>query len=823
MGLFDRFLASKRATAAASDRPAGGSEEEALRLIDAGNAIEQAGRIAEALQHYEAAVELAPNLARAHLNRGNMLLEMGDADGAIAAYATALEKNPDYAAAHYNIGNAYARSGRSEAALPAYRRAIALKPDFADAEVALGSAFDDLGRLDEAVASYRRALAIRPDYAEVHGNLGLAQRKLGRLDEAVASYGRAISLDPGHAVAHRNLGEALQEQGHLDAAAASYRRALDLKPDDVETRNNLGNVLKDLGQLEAAVATYRDVLEIKPDAPEVHSNLGNALKDLEDFPAAIASFRRALEINPKISAVHYNLGNALQSTGMAHAAAESFRRAIMLDPDSFDAHCNLGNALCDIGQLHEALASYQRTLELKPDHFMAHNNIGNVLNDLGQPEAAVASYREALRINPDYGIAQSNLLFGLNYRVDQGAAAMLTEARRYGEFAARHARPFAAWPNTPDPDRRLRVGLVSGDLRNHAVGHFVEGVLSALAATAAEQVEIFGYSTHFVSDAVTDRIRASCRGWQSAVRLSDEAFAKRIHDDRVDILIDVSGHTEHNRLSMFAWKPAPVQATWLGYLATTGVAAIDYLVADPWALPASEEGSFTEKIWRLPESYLCFTPPDGEASVTPLPALTNERITFGSFNNLTKVNDAVVAVWARLLNAVPDSQLFIKGKQFEGAPVRQRMVKRFAAHGIDAGRLILASHVPIGEYLLPFQRVDISLDPFPYPGITTTVESLWMGVPVLSLAGTTFLSRQGVSLLMNAGLPEWIAVDADDYVARGAAHARDRQRLAMLRSGLREQALSSPIFDARRFANHFAIALRGMWQMWCQQQQKRSP
>ena len=443
-----------------------------------------------------------------------------------------------------------------------------------------------------------------------------------------------------------------------------------------------------------------------------------------------------------------------------------------------------------------------------------------MLKDLGKGDDAIKSFREALRIDPDFDIAQSNLLFSLTYRTDQGAVSMLEEARRYGDLVARQARPFTVWPNSPDPARRLRVGFVSGDLRNHAVGYFAEGVLAAIASLAGDRVEIFGYPTHFVTDAITERIRASCSGWHSAVRLSDEKLAQRIRDDRIDILIDLSGHTEHNRLSMFAWKPAPVQASWLGYLATTGVAAIDYIIADPWTLPESDEVNFTEKIWRLPESYLCFTPPDMDAQVTPLPALTNRRITFGSFNNLTKVNDEVVALWARLLKAVPDSQLFLKAKQFEEASGRQSIVERFGAHGIDAERLVLAGFVAITEYLIPYQRVDIALDPFPYPGITTSVESLWMGVPVLTLAGKTFMSRQGVGLLTNAGLPEWIAADADDYVARAVAHAADLDRLASLRSRLRQQMLASPIFDSARFANHFATALRGMWQEWCRDQKE---
>ena len=265
-----------------------------------------------------------------------------------------------------------------------------------------------------------------------------------------------------------------------------------------------------------------------------------------------------------------------------------------------------------------------------------------------------------------------------------------------------------------------------------------------------------------------------------------------------------------------------MQVSWLGYFATTGVAEIDYLIADPWTLPASEECNFTEKIWRLPETRLCFTPPDEEVSVSPLPALANGYVSFGCFNNLSKMNDAVVALWSRVLHAVPGSRLFLKARQLMEASVRQSIAERFAVHGVDAARLIFEDYTPRGNYLAAYQRIDIALDPFPYPGGTTSVEALWMGVPVLTLAGERFLSRQGVGLLMNAGLPEWIATDPDDYVARAVSHASDLERLAELRRELRQQVLASPIFDAPRFARHFEAALRGMWKAWCDTQTAQS-
>ena len=285
-------------------------------------------------------------------------------------------------------------------------------------------------------------------------------------------------------------------------------------------------------------------------------------------------------------------------------------------------------------------------------------------------------------------------------------------------------------------------------------------------------------------------------------------------------MIDLSGHTANNRLPLFAWKPAPVQVTWLGYFATTGVSAIDYMIADPWTLLESQEVFFTEKIWRLPETRMCFTPPDVTLEVSPLPALSNGFVTFGCFNNLSKMNDEVVALWAKILREIPQSRLFLKAKQLNQPSVRLEVSERFAALGVDVSRLVLEGFETRSQYLTAYHQVDIGLDPFPFPGGATSAESLWMGVPVLTLMGASFISRQGIGLLMNAGLPEWIASDEDDYLARAVSHANNLQGLQTLRQALRQQVLASPIFDAPRFAHHFESALRGMWIKWCGQQQK---
>jgi predicted O-linked N-acetylglucosamine transferase (SPINDLY family) len=797
----------------------------------------QADRLREAEQLYRAVLQALPTQAEANHNLGILLRQQGQDMGSLRYLQAALVSNPAEPQYALSYADALLVTGQADKAMAVLQAAIqrglngeemqsllqeieaAIQNDHAStatpplAELHQLASLFNSGRYAELDQRAHMLLAQYPHAGYIWKVLGASLQMQGK--DALSALQKAVELLPEDAEAHSNLGNTFQDLGQFANAVASYRRAVELKPDYAEAYSNLGNVLKDLGQLEAAAANYRHAIELKPDYAEAHSNLGNVLRDMGQFDRAVFSYRQALGLNPDYHEAYSNLGNALKDLGQLDDAVAHYQRALQTKPDYAEAHSNLGNALTDMRRFDDAVASYRRALELKPDYVEANSNLGNALQDLGQLEAAIASYRRALELKPDYAEAHSNLLFTLNYLPNQPAAPLLDEAKRYGELVARLARPFTAWRNVADPSRRLRVGLVSGDLRSHPVGYFVESVLSALTSQASQRIELFAYSSHFSSDAVTARIKSCCRAWHLTLGMSDESLAKRIHDDEIDILIDLSGHTAHNRLPVFAWKPAPVQVSWLGYFATTGVAAIDYLLADPVTLPESEERNFTEKIWRLPHTRLCFTPPDNKMEIGPLPALSNHAITFGCFSTLTKINDDVVALWARVLAAIPNSRLLLKAKQLDSTSARQNILARFAMHGIDATRLLMEGPCSRADYLAAYQRVDIMLDTFPFPGGTTTAEALWMGVPVLTLNGERFLARQGAGLLANAGLSEWVATSAENYVSRAQAHATDLQALASLRKGLRQQVLASPIFDATNFARQLEEALRGMWVNWC--------
>lgn len=614
---------------------------------------------------------------------------------------------------------------------------------------------------------------------------------------------------PRHGFAWAILSAALRAQGQDAQALAPLEKAAALAPKDAKLQFNLGNLLRDLGRAEAAAQRYQQALRLQPDFAQASYQLGNVQQDLGLLTEAEQSYRKALQGDPANAKAHANLAHTLQDLGRLDEAHDSYQRALALEPANAALHFNLADLLHDRGQLLEAEAACREALRLDPAFAPAHSHLGTVLKDQGLLEQALACYREALRLQPDDLVTRSSLLFCLNYLPGADPQACLEEARRFGEIAARQAGPaFTRWDCPPDA-RRLRVGVVSADLREHPVGYFLESILSHIDPA---RLELIAFPAQAGGDALTARIRPHFAQWLPLAGLDDAAAARLVHAQAPHLLLDLSGHTAHNRLSLFPYRAAPVQATWLAYFATTGVQAIDYLLADPWSLPAGEEAHFTEAIWRLPQTRLCFTPPVGAPEVAALPAAGRGHVTFGCFNNITKINDGVVALWCRVLDAVPASRLLLKARQFRNESARQSVRERFARQGLDPQRLALEGPTPRHEYLAAYHGVDIGLDPFPYPGGTTTAESLWMGVPVLTLAGERFLSRQGVGILISAGLQDWVAADADDYVARAARHAGDLPRLAALREGLRAQALASPLFDAPLFARQLEDALHGMWQ-----------
>jgi len=726
---------------------------------------------------------------------------------------------PDDLLVWKSISAALLKQGKN--ALDALQMTTTLAPGDAAQHCNLAAALLDAGRAEEAIASCRRALQIQPEMSQAHSNLGNALQRLGQLDLSVASYLTALQFQPDAAQVHNNLGLVLRQQGKFEQAAGSFQRAATLAPEFAPAHENLANALRALGRPDDAVAAFHRALAIDPNNVSIHNDLANLLRELGRLDEALACYDRALILQPQLAELHNNRATALRACGRLDEAERALRHALALKPHFAEAYCNLGDVLRDARRIGAAVEHYRKALEIRPDFAIAHNNLAVAYRDrgdFGDLALSLASSRRAIEIDPGYLNALSNLLLTGNYLMRRRDDGLLQHATDYGAIARRRARRYSEWPNSPDAARTLRVGLVSGDLRQHPVGYFIDSVLTALASHGAGRLHVVAYATAPSDDAFAKRLRSNCQAWRDVAGWSDQNLAHRIRDDAIDILIDLAGHTAYNRLPMFAWKPAPIQVSWLGYFATTGMSEIDYVLADPWTAPPDSERDFVESIWRLPETRLCFTPPQEPVDVAPLPAMQSGRVTFGCFGNLTKMNDEVIALWARVLHAIEGSRLLLKAKQLDEQSARSQVLARFASHGIDAARLSFDGYTTRSDYLASYAKVDIVLDTFPFPGGTTTAEALWMGVPVLTLTGDSFVSRQGVSLLMNAQLAQWIASDPEQFVALAVKYAGDLPRLAALRAVLRQQVQTAPLFDAARFAVNLDAALRGMWQRWCAQQ-----
>ena len=681
---------------------------------------------------------------------------------------------PDGATAKFAAGLRLHQAGHLAQAEGAYGEALAIDPGHGEALHLLGVLAFQRGDAEAAAGLIEKAVARMPDFADAFSNLGLALTKMGAFDRAGAALNKAIALNPNSAAAHCNLGEAFKAQARHGDAATAYAKAVEVQPDCVAAHHGRGVALHALGRFDEARAAFRLTLRLEPDHAEAHNNLGAALNVL----------------------------------GRTAEAATALRQAVALKPDFAPAWNNLGNTLRDDDRLAQAVAAYRRCLDLAPDFAEAHNNLGNALAAGRALAEGEASYRRALALEPTFATAHSNLIYAMNSNPAHRAADIFAEARRWNDC---HAGPAAVarHGNEPDPDRVLRVGYVSPDMRAHSVSYFFEPLI---AAHDRDAVETLCYAEVPRADAVTARLRGHAGSWRDTVGMSDADVARRVREDRVDILVDLAGHTAGGRLGVFALRPAPVQIAWLGYPNTTGLDAIGYRLTDAIADPPGAEAIHSETLVRLPHGFLCYRPPEDAPDI----AARQGPVTFGSFNNLSKVTAQVIACWAAILDRVPDSRLMLKSRALGDGATRQAILDAFAGHGVAVERIEALAWIDArGGHLGAYGRIDVALDPYPYNGTTTTCEALWMGVPVVALAGDRHAARVGASILATLGLDDLVAADEGAYVESAVALARDTTRRARLRTSLRPTLEASPLCDAPAFARDVEDAYRQLWRDWC--------
>jgi protein O-GlcNAc transferase len=706
------------------------------------------------------------------------------------------------------LGDADLNQNRLREAETLFREAIRLAPTLAQAHFKLGNSLNRQGRLVEAVASYRNALRIDPRSFKAEFNLANSLRDLALLDEAEAAYRSALEMEPGLTEAKVNLGVLLFNQERFREAEIHFRDGLRERPEDPVVLNNIGLILLHFGRPAEAEASFSKVISLSPDNADAHNNLGMALKEQGMFEAAEQSLREALRLRPGDVRTLGNLGIVLRNQDRFLEAEAVYRQALAIDNASVTVLNNLGVLLRKQHRLTEAEGACRRALAIDPNNADALSNLGVIFIDRGYAAEAEHYFERAVIARPNFAAAHSNFLFTMNYGSTHSLAERVEAARRFGRMVSDTASGrFSTWLADFKPDR-LRVGVVSADLRDHPVGFFLESILSKIDVT---RMELFAYSNQREEDATSRRLREHFAAWRVIADHSDENVANAIRDDRINILIDLSGHSSENRLPVFARKPAPVQVTWLGYFATTGMAEMDYILADRGGVPHPDDWQFTETVWYLPQTRLCFTPPDLAVSVNELPAKANGFLSFGCFQNLLKINASTIRLWAAVLRALPSSRLVIQCPNRNAELAKQRLLGSFQQNGISPDRVQFSEPMDREVYLLAYHAIDLILDTFPYPGGTTTCEALWMGVPTVTLAGQTMIERQGASLLMAAGLSEFVAENERDFVAIAVSYASNPEALGRLRRSLRDHVLASPLFDAKAFAGDFTNA---MWEMW---------
>jgi predicted O-linked N-acetylglucosamine transferase (SPINDLY family) len=713
-------------------------------------------------------------------------------------------------------GEAFHESGDLTRAEQSYRSVLRTDPTDAHARYLLGAVCLATGRVQEAISSFREAIRLRPEHAPTWNLLGVALGRLGRAAEAESCSRRALQLQPGHPEAGEDLERARRAQGDvaIEAASGSEVSSGQSRPgSSFQACCREGYELCQQGRFGEAEACFHDALTLRPDSADVLSDLGTVLGLQSRLEEATHYLGRAIAAEPAHARAHTNLAAALLGLSRLDEAEVAARRALELKPDNPSAHNNLGLILHEAGRPCDAERCYREVLRRVPDHREVLSNLGDALVVQGRAPEALELFERALALKPDFVAAHTSRLMSLQYLPGVSPSSL---AEAHLRWDRQHAAPLrSAWrpfDNDRDPDRPLRLGFVSFDFRRHPVGCFI---VRALEGLRSFDCETYCYNTNSAHDDLTERIAAASDTWRPARGLSDQELADQIRADRVDLLFDLSGHTSKHRLLVFARKPAPIQLTWMGYVGTTGLSAMDYLVADRYQVLEGTEAHYRERVIRLPDGYVCYDPPFYAPEVGPLPAFASGHVTFGCFNNTAKIGPDVVAALAEILLRVPGSRLLLKYKGLDDPGLCARYVDLFAGRGIDPGRIELEGESSNAAMLAAYGRVDVALDPFPYSGGLTTCEALWMGVPVVTCPGDTFAGRHALSHLMNVGLTETITRDLGDYVERAVALAQDLPHLAALRAGIRPRMASSPLCDGDRFARNLLEAMRAAWREWC--------
>ncbi len=766
----------------------------------------QAGRLEEAESLLRAKEAAGAKEAEWHHLAGVLEFRRGRAQAALARLDVALCLQPDHPHALNNRGSLLRIYRRWTEAEACHRRAMELAPHQWDFVQNRALCLQDLRRHDEAAAMLRGLVEANPKDALAWFSLGISLGALGRGEEEEACHRRAVEADSGRWDAALNLGVRCASTGRLEEAERWYRRARELKPDEPVILFNLANLLSARREASEAEALLREAVRLKPDFAEAWVNLGNLLRRRQQLREAFEALQRVYNLQPTSLLALNGMAVVLRDMRQINDAERLFREVLRRDPNYVPAMVNLGHLLRRKGSLAEAETLYRRAVAREPHEAEAWNGLGLLHADEGRLDEAVTALRRASDEQPANLSYPSNLLYVQTHQGVSTPEEILEEAKRWERRLPSHQRlPLRA------PRRsRLRIGYVSADFRRHAVSYFIGPVLSA---HNRERVEVYAFSNVAAPDAQTESLRRRGAQWERIEALDDDAAARLIREREIDVLVDLSGHTQGNRLGVFARKPAPVQATWLGYFGTTGLSAMDHWITDGVLHPESLPVAASETVWRLPRCWVCYEGPD---AAPPVGMAERSGVVFGSFNNLAKISAITLDLWARVLAAVPDSTLLLKNVKFEDERCRERISRELRVRGVDDKRVQFGFHsARLEDHLAAYAGIDIALDTHPYTGATTTADALWMGVPTVTLPGTTYASRMSASLLVAAGLPDLLAGSPEEYVTTAMQCAAELQGVGSaarleLRRKRREAMAQSSLCDARAMTGALEEAYEAM-------------
>lgn len=788
-------------------------------------------KFTDALNLYESILEVDPRSVEARVGKGICLQMQGFSRQAFESFSDALTLDSKNACALTHCGILYREEGHLLEAAEACHKALLADPNYKPASENLAMALTDLGtslklagNVQEGLQKYYEALKADAGYAPAYYNLGVVYSEMTQYDLALQCYEKAAHHRPMYAEAYCNMGVIYKNRGDLDAAVACYERCLAVSPNFEIAKNNMAIALTDLGtkvklegDIHQGIVYYKKALLYNWHYADSLYNLGVAYGEMLKFDMAIVMYELALHFNPHCAEACNNLGVIYKDRDNLDKAVECYQMALSIKPNFSQSLNNLGVVYTVQGKMDAAASMIEKAIMANTSYAEAYNNLGVLHRDAGNISLAIEAYERCLQIDPDSRNAGQNRLLAMNYIYEGENDKLFSAHRDWGRQFSHLYQEFTSWRNRTDPDRPLVIGYISPDYFTHSVSYFVE---APLVYHYYSNCQVVVYSAVVKADAKTLRLKDTVlkKGgiWRDIYGIDEKVVANLVREDQVDILVELTGHTANNKLGVLACHPAPVQATWIGYPNTTGLPTIDYRFTDALADPLTTKQRHVEELVRLPGCFLCYTPSPEAGPVVQAPALLNGFITFGSFNNLAKITSRVLRVWARILCAIPTSRLIVKCKPFCCESVRETFLTKLEELGVEALRvdllpLILLNH----DHMQAYSLMDISLDTFPYAGTTTTCESLYMGVPCVTMAGTVHASNVGVTLLHQVGLEKLVAKSEDEYVSKALDLASDLPMLANTRMGLRERMLKSYLCDGNKFVRNLEGTYRSLWLRYC--------